>query len=126
MKLRTAIVFVKDMKKMTAFYRDGLGLRFLAERSSPGWAEFDAGGAHLALHAIPPEVAAGIEVSEPPAPRGETPIKLVFQADDVEAARTRLTSHGAVLGETRAWGACDGLDPEGNVFQLTSTAKATP
>jgi catechol 2,3-dioxygenase-like lactoylglutathione lyase family enzyme len=48
MRLNYAIVFVSDMKKAVAFYRDvvGLPLRF----ESPDWTEFATEGATLALH----------------------------------------------------------------------------
>ncbi|MFI4976391.1 MAG: VOC family protein [Caulobacterales bacterium] len=43
-----AIVFVADMDKALAFYRDtfGLTLRF----ATPGWSEFETGPVTLALH----------------------------------------------------------------------------
>jgi len=43
-----AIVFVSDMQRSVAFYRDvcGLPLKF----DSPQWSEFATGGATLALH----------------------------------------------------------------------------
>jgi hypothetical protein len=50
--------------------------------------------------------------------REDGAIKLVFRVDDLEAARAHLTAHGAVLSERCSWGAYDGLDPEGNVFQI--------
>jgi len=55
-----AIVFVSDMQRAVAFYRDvvGLPLRF----ESPGWTEFATEGATLALHATgldPDDLAAG-------------------------------------------------------------------
>ncbi len=120
MKLRRTIIFVKDIQRMTAFYRDGLGLRLQSETSSEDWVEFEAGGA-LALHAIPARIAKGIEIADPPRARGETPIKLVFQTADVDAVRDHLKAHGAVMSEPRSWGACDGVDPEGNVFQIVKT-----
>jgi len=118
MEMIRAIIFAKDLKRMTAFYRDGLGLRVVTEDPASGWVELDAGGVSLALHGIPPEIAATIDVTDPPRPRGDTPIKLVFRPPDPDAARARLTALGAVMSEPRPWGACDGLDPEGNVFQL--------
>ena len=36
--------------------------------------------------------------------------------DDVERERTRLAKAGITMLE-RPWGSCDGIDPEGNVFQ---------
>jgi lactoylglutathione lyase len=47
--LNYAIVFVSDMARSVAFYRDVIGLPLKFE--SPGWSEFATGGATLALHA---------------------------------------------------------------------------
>jgi catechol-2,3-dioxygenase len=118
MQLRQAMIFAKDMERMTAFYRDGLGLRVIPETRENGWVELDAGGALLALHEIPSHIAATIEIATPPQARAETPLKLVFEAADVAAARAHLIAHGAVMFEPRASGSCDGLDPEGNVFSV--------
>ena len=118
MQLRLPMIFAKDLERMTAFYRDGVGLRFLPDRSNEWWAEFEAGGARFALHAIPEQIAETIEITEPPKARTTSPIKLVFETPDLEASRTHLVEHGAVMFETQSWGACDGLDPEGNVFQI--------
>lgn len=110
------MIFVKDLDRMTRFYRDAIGL---APRTpSDDWVELDAGGATLALHAIPAELARGITIADPPVAREETPMKLVFEVADLDAARRHLISHGAVMFDVRPWGACDGLDPEGNVFQI--------
>jgi len=116
--LKRVMIFAKDMQRMTAFYRNGLGLRELPERAQPGWVEFDAGGALLALHEIPEHIAKDIRIDVPPEGRSETPIKVVFETDDLDAARAHLAKHGAVMREPWSWGACDGLDPEGNVFQI--------
>ena len=114
MTLARAIVFVKDVPRMTAFYRDGLGLAVMKEE--PGWVELDG----VALHAIPAEIADGIAIEDPPRAREDTAIKLVFAADDLERARARAIAAGARVGEIRSWGACDGVDPEGNVFQIAA------
>jgi catechol 2,3-dioxygenase-like lactoylglutathione lyase family enzyme len=116
MILATALLFVKDLDRMIAFYRDGVGLR--VDERADGWAVLDAGGASLALHAIAAPIAARIEIASPPKPRRDTPIKLVFETDDVAAARTHLAAHGAVMFEPRGPTSCDGVDPEGNVFQV--------
>ncbi len=118
MQLRRAILFVKDMPRMTAFYRDALAMRVASGSPEEGWVELDAGGSGLALHAIPPEVASKIEIADPPAARSDVPVKLVFETADVAAARDHLVRHGAVAREPRPWGACDCVDPEGNVFQI--------
>ena len=118
MKLETAMIFVKDMERMTRFYRDGLGLTLLAEESAEGWVVLDAGGARLALHAIPAGIAAGIAISDPPEARDDTALKLVFATDELTAACERLEAHGAVMSRPFGDRRCDGLDPEGNVFQV--------
>jgi lactoylglutathione lyase len=48
MRVSYAIVFVSDMKRSVAFYRDVLGIPLRFE--SPGWTEFATEGATLALH----------------------------------------------------------------------------
>ncbi len=48
MQISYAIVFVSDMKRSIAFYRDVLGIKLRFE--SPGWTEFETHGATLALH----------------------------------------------------------------------------
>jgi catechol 2,3-dioxygenase-like lactoylglutathione lyase family enzyme len=118
MKLRQAMIFVKRLDLMTAFYRDGLGLRPLPDRSEEGFAVFDAGGTHLALHAIPPALAKTIQIADPPEARADTPIKLFFEVDDLAEARAHLARRGAIMSEPNSWGGCDGLDPEGNVFTI--------
>lgn len=48
MRVNYAIVFVSDMQRSVAFYRDVLGLPLRFE--SPDWTEFATEGATLALH----------------------------------------------------------------------------
>ena len=74
-------------------------------------------GIRFALHAIPPEIASDIEITSPPRVRGQNPVKLIFEVDDVEAERARLELLGTKMVE-RPWGAWDGVDPEGNVFGI--------
>lgn len=49
MRVNYAIVFVSDMTRSVAFYRDVIGLPLRFE--SPEWTEFATEGATLALHA---------------------------------------------------------------------------
>jgi predicted enzyme related to lactoylglutathione lyase len=84
---------------------------------------FDAGGVLFALHAIPAASAAQIAIADPPRRRGDTAIKFTFHVDDLEAARAQLANHGAQMSEIVASGdlaLCDGIDPEGNVFQIAN------
>ena len=119
MRLSSAMVYVKDLPRMRAFYGEMLGVKPSNDTWTDSWTEFDAGGVLFALHAIPPEIASQIEIASPPRPRGQNPVKLIFEVDDVDAERARLESLGVTMVQ-RPWGAWDGIDPEGNVFGIRS------
>jgi lactoylglutathione lyase len=86
-KLDYIIVFVSDMQRSTAFYRDllGLSLKF----SSPGWTEFVAGSTTLALH---PARTTSVSSSQEQSPAGQA--QLGFQVDDLDALYTSLQLQG--------------------------------
>lgn len=127
MRLGCAMLYVKDFPRMKEFYSQMLGNKPLDKelgKEWPGsWAEFDAGGVRFALHAIPAEIASGIEISSPPKPRERNPVKLIFLVEDVRAERARLESLGITM-LNRPWQnpaeSCEGIDPEGNIFQISS------
>src|SRR5688572_31547325 len=104
MRLHQVILFAVDVPRLQRFYVDVLGLRPLDEPATPGWVRLDAGGCLLALHAIPAPIAAKIAISDPPRVRAETPIKLTFHVDDVEAKRAELAARGAGMQEVRRFG----------------------
>lgn len=112
MRLCGAMIFVKDLNRMAAFYHDVLGLMPIAETRIENYVEFVSGPATFALHAIPAEIAAEIVISDPPKAREQNPVKLSFEADI-----RRLRELGVTIIE-RPWGAFDGVDPEGNVFGI--------
>ena len=123
MKLALAILFAKDVARLRAFYETTLELRVVDATPEGDWVRLDAGGAGLALHSIPKGIAKGIVIDDPPRAREGTPIKLAFHADDPEAERARLVARGVIMRDVRRFGDvvfCDGIDPEGNVFQITS------
>jgi lactoylglutathione lyase len=66
MRVNYAIVFVSEMKRSVAFYRDILGLPLKFE--SPGWTEFSTDGTILALHFS--ETANPAKGNNGPAPAG--------------------------------------------------------
>lgn len=107
------ILFCKDMKGMAAFYSDIVGLKqSLRPGGSPAeWVELGGKGFRLCLH------KAG-----KPGCAGRNRNKMVFEVDDVGAAREYLIEHGVKMGKHHQWShadASDGKDPEGNVFQIT-------
>lgn len=117
MQLHRAMIYVRDLPRMTAFYQETLGLKRIDDGHIDTWAEFDAGGARFALHAIPPEIARNIDISSPPKPREKDPVKLFFEVENVETQRARLAALGVTIVQ-RPWGSWDAIDPEGNVFGM--------
>ena len=122
MHLKQVVLFVKNVNAMTGFYSGVLGLAPIVEECTADFVVLSAGSARLALHAIPPHIASTFTIEDPPVPREDTPIKLVFAVEDVAAERARLVAAGVSMKELYSWGACDGIDPEGNVFQITQSA----
>ncbi|MEO8552062.1 MAG: VOC family protein [Kofleriaceae bacterium] len=117
MVLAQALVFVHDAAKMQAFY-EALGLRVMDGSAAEGFVRLadPAGGAVLALHHT-----RAIGPGGPP--RTDAATKLGFHVDDVAAARATLVAQGVTMRELfehEGVAFCDGIDPEGNIFQLTS------
>ncbi len=119
MRLNRAMIYVKDLPRMAAFYGEILGLKAIEETRMDNWVEFEAGTARFALHAVPSHLARQIEISSPPQPRERNAVKLSFEVDDIASERKRLESLGVVVIQ-RPWGAYDGVDPEGNIFGICS------
>jgi catechol 2,3-dioxygenase-like lactoylglutathione lyase family enzyme len=122
MRMERAMLFVKDLAGMTAFYRDVIGFRPIDETARDDWIEFDAGGGTpFALHAIPAHIANTISISSPPVARESQNCKLIFAADDPDRERARLEAAGVTILR-RPWGGWDAVDPEGNVFGIRAAA----
>ena len=107
MQLARVILFTNQMEKMTAYYRDVLGLKQVT--NDKGWREFDAGGVTIGLH------------SGPPSPGRKGP-KIAFFAKDVTALRAALVKRGATFGKVSdgEFQLCNGKDPDGNPVQLSN------
>ena len=119
----SAILFVKDLARVTAFYREVLSAR-------PGCASADHATLHcgtafsLVLHQIPRQYADNIHIDTPPQRREQAAIKLCFPVDSIVRARKAAAELGGALDAgPPAWvidqqKICMGCDPEGNVFQV--------
>jgi len=122
MQLRNAILYVKDLERMKGFYSEMLGAKPVNHDWTDAWATFDTGGARFSLHAIPGEIAKNIVIESPPRPREQTAVKLCFEVKDVDSERARLEALGVQILRRpwqKAGEACDAVDPEGNVFQIS-------
>ena len=108
--MRRVILFVQDLSKVGAFYRDVLGLPMKISPDDPkAWLEFAADGCSIALH----------DGGAPGAGRRQP--KVVFYAEDITQVRAELIARGARLGPVQDTGEfqfCDGKDPEGNPYSF--------
>ena len=117
-----AVLFVRDVARVTAFYEAVAGLP-VAE-AAPTWARLGTGAFELVVHGIPPHIAATFAIGTPPERREDAVTKLIFPVADIAVARAAALRLGGELNAPdREWqlGAshvCDGVDPEGNVFQV--------
>ena len=113
MQLAYAIVFVSDMKRSVAFYRDALGIPLRYE--TPEWTEFSTDGATLALHAS----------KEGRAEAGKTPAGACqpgLSVPDLDAFHARLVEHSVRCAQppTDLHGVriAQYLDPDGLLFSV--------
>ncbi len=79
------VIYVSDMERSTAFYRDTLGIPL--NFTSPGWTEFDNAGTILALHR---HIGGESRVAQ--AAAGQATI--VFAVDDIQEAYETLKARG--------------------------------
>ncbi len=120
-RLGYAILFVSDLPRSTAFYRDVLGLPFRFANES--YAEFATEGARFSLFArshLPELIGMDAPAGEVPWPQGE----VAFLCEDVDAEHARLLGADVrVLAPPtdRPWGerTVHLADPDGNVVELT-------
>ena len=87
-KIPYIMVFVSDMKRSVAFYRDVLGLPFKFE--SPGWSEFATEGTTLALHKAGTPAAAGVDPASHPAGI----CRFGLHVPNLDALHEKLTAQG--------------------------------
>ena len=90
MRVSYAIVFVRDMKRSTAFYRDVLGMTLRFE--SPHWTEFDTGGATFALHLA--DAGAAASGADDPMHVPAARCRPGLEVADLDAFHARMVEHG--------------------------------
>lgn len=117
-----AVVFAKDLQRLARFYERVLALAVV--HAEADHAVLESATLQVVIHGIPERIAAGIRISTPPARREDTPIKLFFAVDSIDAVRATAAALGGQIDPpAREWAArgfraVDGHDPEGNVIQL--------
>jgi predicted enzyme related to lactoylglutathione lyase len=116
------VVFAKNKKRVSAFYRETLSL--VAEESEASHDLLRGGTYEVVVHAIPRRVASGIRIARPVVPREDMPFKPTFVVANLEAVRAAAMKTGGNLRPAEsAWrfrgcAVLDGWDPEGNVVQF--------
>jgi predicted enzyme related to lactoylglutathione lyase len=119
---QSLVVFAKNKKRVSAFYRQTLGLVATEEQASHD--VLHGPGIELVIHAIPRKIAATITLTTPPSVREDTPLKPAFVVKDLEAVRKAAAATGGFLKpadaawDIRGHTVLDGHDPEGNVVQF--------
>ncbi|MGC5699184.1 hypothetical protein J4P02_03155 [Pseudomonas sp. NFXW11] len=120
--LTGCILYSLAPQRLGQFYAELLGWPISDQQ--PDYLQLAHQGYELTLVQVPAAIAARIVLQDPPLPRSDSPCKPLFQVADLEQARQRAASAGGRLyGAEREWSfkgarVCDGVDPEGNVFQL--------
>lgn len=122
MRVNYAIIFVSDMKRSLAFYRDVIGLPLKFD--SPEWSEFASEGATLALHRSDQD-ATGEDAAELPAGRCRPGLSV----RDLDEFHARMIEHQVIC--TRQPEDLFGsriaqyLDPDGLAISVSEERPAT-
>jgi predicted enzyme related to lactoylglutathione lyase len=113
-------VYAKDVARLARFYEAVAEMRRVAD--TPEMIVLASPDIQLLVHAIPPAIAATIEISSPPARREDTALKFFLSVPSLAAARDTAATLGGDVGHENWRGpgftVCNAVDPEGNVFQL--------
>jgi glyoxylase I family protein len=113
-RINVVYLYVRDVARSAAFYRDVLGIPLEADAADPDWAEATLDGVRFALHG-----AHGTKL-------GSGTVRVDFEVADIDAAVDRLRAAGVEVGEIEreSWGAaCEFVDPDGyrlHLFQRPS------
>lgn len=121
-----AVIYVKDVARVGAFYAKVAELTL--SLPEPGYASLASPALQLFIVAMNPDIAARVQIAQPPVPREDTALKFIFPVASLAQARRLAAESGGALKPVAAeWEFnghrhCDGHDPEGNVFQLRERA----
>ena len=122
-----AVLYAKNVEPVSRFYAECCGLK--VAHSEDDHVVLESPTFQLVILAIPEPIAASISITTPPARRTDTPIKLVFHVEGIDAVREAAARLGGELNPPgREWHyqgnkVCDGHDPEGNVVQFRERAR---
>lgn len=119
-----AVLYAKNFSRLADFYQQVVLLEVTARDEN--YVTLESEVFQLTLLQTPEDIASSLQIKEPPIPRENTAIKLVFFIESIENAREIVNKLGGGLqAKELEWefDGClviDGHDPEGNIFQLRS------
>lgn len=117
-------IYAKDILRVAAFYESILGLA--RRHATSDLIVLQGSGLQLIVHALAPEIATAVAVSDPPVPRDNAALKFFFTVPSLATAREMApTLGGMVLSQEysgRGFRASNAVDPEGNIFHLRENA----
>jgi predicted enzyme related to lactoylglutathione lyase len=125
-----AVVYVTDLRRMTAFYEVCFGMSMV--QVDDEFCVLAADDWDLSLVSVPAAVAATFVITDPPRRREGSPMKLVFDVASIESLRPVVAARGGGIdpGETvwefRGHRHLDCIDPEGNVVQMRQRVDESP
>lgn len=115
-RINVVYLYVRDLDRSIAFYRDLLGIPLERDPRNTAWAEARfADGVRFALHETAPEDV-----------RGSGSTRIDLEVADLDRAVERLRSAGVPVGRIVRdfWGAvCELTDPDGYRIDLFEPAK---
>jgi hypothetical protein len=124
--LPSVVLFVADVERVAAFYQGVAAMQRVAAGAEHELLE--SPGFQLVIHRLRGEPEPTRDENGSPLVREDAYSKLCLPVDAIAAARSRALSLGGYLRppedewQARDFRACDGHDPEGNVFQVRERA----
>ena len=124
-----AVLYVKNLRRMQAFYATCFKMDVVDEDAE--YCVLESESLTLSLVAVPKRIAAAIHPSVPPPRRAEVPVKLAFAVASIIVLRPIVAELGGSVDPTNTqWEFrdsihVDGVDPEGNVIQLLEPTTQT-
>jgi len=113
-------IYALDPERVADFYCAVAGMARL--HATPELIVLESADIQLLVHRIPPPFAEGIVITSPPQRREDTALKFFFSVPSLAAARLAARAAGGEVFAENWQGpgftVCNGMDPEGNVFQV--------
>jgi predicted enzyme related to lactoylglutathione lyase len=122
-----AVLYAADAARVSAFYSAVIGLQVV--HADHEYTLLRSEAFELVILVTADARAVGATLTDPPQRRNQAAFKPVFFVPDLPGARELAGQFGGSLNPAdREWRfqdfiVCDGVDPEGNVFQLRQPAE---